>query len=509
MRAIALLLAVVSGFVLPNGWFVREPQGAMTMTDTMPQGAAASPDGQTLAVVESGFNPPTLRLYSSSDLSQIASIPLPGAFGRPIWLDARHVLVAGANADAVLDVDVVQQRVRAIAMPKDSWPSAIAMRGDRFAVATNGDTSVRIGTLEGLTSATPVPVGGHVGGLAFSPDGTTLFASNRSSDVVLAVNAASLAVRRIATGLHPTDILPVAGEIYVAESDADSVGVYAIASGARLAQIFVGDTSAHGELAGVSPNALARSGDTIFASLGAANAVAVLRFRHVVGRLEAGWYPTDVVPVGARLYVIDGKGEGTRPNPHFIAQHRGDNDYVAAIQYGSIRTIDLTRNLPGAGNPQGATGWRPTGTSAVVRKGGPIRHVFFILKENRSYDQVLGDVREGNGDPKLTWFGARITPNEHALARRFGLFDNAYASGEVSESGHNWADGAFANDYVERAWPVTYGNRGDENDALSGAGAAVPRNGYIWQAAQAAHVSFRDYGELANTPNENGPGRAR
>jgi YVTN family beta-propeller protein len=498
--------ARTSGIVLPNGWIVQEPHGMMTMTDTMPQGAAASPDGATLAVVESGFNPPTLRLYGTADLKQTASIPLRGAFGRPVWLDARHVLVAGANADALLVVDIARQSVRAIAMPKDSWPSAVAMKGSTFALATNGNTSVRIGTLDALASAKPVQIGGHIGGLAFSPDGATLFASNRASDVVLAVDARTLAVRRITTGLHPTDILPDGSAIYVAESDADSVGVYDDATGKRLAHIFVGDTSPYERLAGVSPNALARSGDTIFVSLGAANSIGIIRDRRAIGRLDAGWYPTDVVPIGRRLYIIDGKGEGTRANPHFSAQSRGFYQYIASIQYGSIRAIDLVRDPLDAGNPQGAQGWQAANTDPVVRKDGPIRHVFFILKENRSYDQVLGDIPEGNGDPKLTWFGARVTPNEHALAKRFGLFDNAYASGEVSECGHNWADAAFANDYVERVWPVTYGNRGDEDDGLSGVGAAVPRNGYIWQSAQAAHVSFRDYGELANTPNSSGHG---
>jgi hypothetical protein len=124
--------------------------------------------------------------------------------------------------------------------------------------------------------------------------------------------------------------------------------------------------------------------------------------------------------------------------------------------------------------------------------------LFFILKENRSYDEVLGDVREGNGDPKLVWFGAAVTPNQHALAQRFGLFDDAYASGEVSDSGHDWADAAFANDFVERFWPSTYGGRRDADDTGTGNGAQVPQRGFMWDAAKAAHVSFRDYGEMAD-----------
>ena len=126
--------------------------------------------------------------------------------------------------------------------------------------------------------------------------------------------------------------------------------------------------------------------------------------------------------------------------------------------------------------------------------------MFFILKENRTYDQVLGDMAQGNGDAKLTWFGAKVTPNQHAIAARYGLFDNCYASGEVSEAGHFWADAGFANDYTERTWPTNYANRDTVDDALSAIGTPLPQNGYIWQAALASHVSARVYGEMSAVP---------
>jgi DNA-binding beta-propeller fold protein YncE len=488
---------------LPNGWVIEKPQSLVTLTDTMPQGAAASPDGRTLAVVESGFNPPTLRIYGTSDLSQLASIPLPGAFGRPVWIDANHVLVAGANADALFEVDVVRQVASRIVMPKGSYPTMVAMSHGTFAVGTDGDFSVRIGSLNALSSATPIKVGGHIGGLAFAPDGGTLFASNRSGRYVEEIDPRTLAARKIATTLHPSDVLPIGSAVYVAETDADSVGMYDESTGRRLENIFVGDF-AQPRVAGVSPNALARHDDALFVSLGAANSIAIVRNGRVVGRIPAGWYPTDVVPLGNRLYIVNGKGEGTRPNPYFNARDSKSNyDYVASIQYGSIRIVDLSRHAV-PDNPQGATGWQAVRSSPILRPDGPIRHVFFILKENRSYDQVLGDIPAGNGDPKLAWFGSRVTPNQHAFAARFGIFDNAYASGEVSESGHNWADAAFVNDYIERTWPASYGDRGGVDDSLSAVG--MSRNGYIWQAAKAAGVSFRDYGEMT-IPNTNGQGQ--
>jgi DNA-binding beta-propeller fold protein YncE len=488
-----------AGTVLPNGWFVRAPHGMFRETDTMPQGAAASPDGNVLAVVDSGFNPASLRLYDPANLKQIAVVPLAGAFGRPLWLDSRHVLVAGDNADSISDVDVVTRSVRKIVMPAKSHPIAIAMAGDgTVAVAIDGDGSVRIGALNDVAKAKPLRIGQHPSSVVFSNDGRTLFASDWSGSDVAVIDVRSRRMSRLHGGLHPTALLIVSGSLYVAASDADSVDVYDVRSLRRTATIFVGDEE-HGErLAGVSPNALARQGDLVFVSLGAANSVAVIRDGLVIARIAAGWYPTDIVPIGARLYLIDGKGERTRPNPQFNPKSKSNNGYVGSIQYGSIRTFDIDKIGASTGNPQGEPGWNAVGSDSVVRPHGPIQHVFFILKENRSYDEVLGDVRGGDGDPRLVWFGAAVTPNQHALAGRFGLFDNAYASGEVSDSGHDWADAAFANDFVERYWPPTYGGRRDADDTGSGFGAQVPQRGFMWDAARAAHVSFRDYGEMAD-----------
>jgi DNA-binding beta-propeller fold protein YncE len=334
--------------------------------------------------------------------------------------------------------------------------------------------------------------------LAFSSNGQTLFAADRSGSDIKAIDVRTLAVRTIATGLHPSDLLTVGSRLYVAESDDDSVGVYRLPNEARVADVFVGDFAGTERLAGVSPNALAWANGTLYVSLGAANAVAVIRGTHLLGRVNAGRYPTDVIPLRDRLLVVDGKGEAVPANPRFNVFSRSNVDYVAAIEFGSIRTYPIPGAV-GAGTPQGARGWQRTAPSdSVVRPGGPIQHVFYILKENRTYDQILGDIAAGNGDAKLAFFGRAVTPNQHAIAERFGLFDNSYTSGEVSDPGHDWSDAAFANDYVERVWPSAYGGRADGDDTGEGFGAAMPHAGYIWDAAARAHVSFRDYGEMTN-----------
>jgi hypothetical protein len=484
--------------VLPNGWVLQAPAGAIVATGTMPQGAARSPDGSTIAVVESGFNPPALSLYATRGLRLVKRYNLAGAYGRPVWTQ-RGIFVAGANADALFAIDPHAATVRKIALPPKSYPVSVAESHGVFAVAFNGDGAVRIGKLDALRAARPIAVGLRPRSLAFSTDGKTLFAAVRSASYVAAVNVATLRVRHITTDLHPSDVLASGNTLYVAQADADTVGLYDAQTGRRRSDVFVGSVA---HAIGSSPNALALEGDRLFVSLGAANEVVVLRNGRISARLPAGWYPTDVVPLGNDLVVIDGKGEGTKPNPDFDVMSRGNRGYIAAIQFGSIREISASAGL--APNPQGAQGEAPRPPRTILHPGGPIAHVFFILKENRTYDQILGDLPAGNGDPKLVWFGARVTPNQHALAQRFGLFDNFYASGEVSDAGHNWADGAFANDYVERTWPPVYGGRLDDDDVLTGIGAGVPSSGYIWDAARRAGVSFRDYGEMALMPPAEG-----
>lgn len=490
------LCSLLLSILLPSGWILQPEPELSVRTGTMPQGAAMSPDGRELAVVESGFNPAALEIYDPRTLARIASVPLTGAFGRPVWLDARHVLVAGANAQAILDVDTATKSVRRIALPPRSFPIAVARYGDRIAVATDDDGNVRIGSLGSIAAARPLHVGTHPGGLAFSPNGQTLYAADRSASDVKAIEVRTLAVHTIATGLHPSDVLTAGDRLYVAESDDDSIGIYSIAGGSRVADVFVGDSIGDARIYGVSPNALTLADGTLYVSLGAANAIAAIQGTKVIGRIDAGRYPTDVVVLHDRLFAIDGKGEAVPANPRFNVFSRSNVDYVAAIEFGSIRTYALPGAI-GQGTPQGATAWQqPAPPDTVVRSGGPIQHVFYILKENRAYDQILGDVAAGNGDAKLAFFGHAVTPNEHAIAQRFGLFDNAYTSGEVSDPGHNWSGAAFANDYVERVWPPTYGGRADGDDTGEGFGAAAPHGGYIWDAAARAHVSFRDYGEM-------------
>lgn len=504
--------AVSRRVLLPGGWWLEGAVGPVATTGTMPQGIALSPDGSSLAVVESGFNPPALRILSAPDLKPQKALRLAGAFGKPLWIDGSHVLVAGANADAILEVNLLSASVVTIPTGKGTWPAAVALSPDRslVAAADDGTGMVTIAAFPSGANARSIRVGDHPSDVVFSKDGRTLYVAARGESEVDAVAVASGAVTRIPMGLHPSALALSAdgSSLYVVETDDDSVGVIDTASGKRRQDINVGLHDGRLSGYGASPNALVERNGLLYVSLGAENAVAVISNGRVIARVPTGWYPTGVaLGSDGTLYVSDGKGEGTRANPQFNPlvknANRPSRGYVAATLFGSVRAIPFADYTKGNAASDTAAvlanampTWKaPPRSQTVIRSGGPIRHVIYIIKENRSYDEVLGDISAADGDPALVWFGKRITPNQHAIAERFGVFDRAFTNSQVSADGHNWTDAAFANDYVERFWPPNYGGRRKLWDFQDGRGADTPHGGYLWDAAARAHVSYRDYGE--------------
>ncbi|HEY8297892.1 MAG TPA: hypothetical protein VIG32_07720 [Candidatus Baltobacteraceae bacterium] len=510
--AATIALATSPKILLPSGWRIDPPSGPAATTGTMPQGIALSPDETRLAVVESGVNPPALRVLDARTLGDPHVVALPGAFGKPVWLDGTHVLVAGANGDAVLDVDLDTNRARALAVAPGSWPAAVALAGDRTHLATSndGNGTITIGSLPALADKTTIAVGPHPGDLLFSQDGKTLYVAMRGGHTVDAIDLSTHAIATIAVGLHPDALAlsPDGTSLYVTESDDDALGVIDVATARRVADIDLRLHDARVSGYGASPNAIAAANDAIYVSLGAENAVAVITNGSVSARIPTGWYPSGVaVGSNGTLFVADGKGEGTRANPQFDPRKANSPGYIGATLAGSVRAIPLGRLDRAASTREVLANalptWRAPRTT-IVRAHGPIQHVIYIIKENRSYDQVLGDLPQGNGDPKLVWFGRTVTPNQHAIGERFGLLDNAYANSQVSADGHNWTDEAFANDYLERFWPPSYGGRRDTYDFQSGLAPEVPHDGYLWDAARRAGIGLRDYGEDTNAPAKPG-----
>lgn len=275
---------------------------------------------------------------------------------------------------------------------------------------------------------------------------------------------------------------------------------------------------------GMTPSALAYDAEKkwLHVVCSDANAVAVVDVKtarsHVMGFVPVGWYPVAAHALsGGRLMAMNARGnrsfanpDGPNPLKRPAPLHLGGKqvEYVGRLQVGTasiVEGLDAERLIPLTREVMDLSPYRderlinagvPAGNPIpnVPGQVSPIKHVIYVLKENRTYDQVLGDMPQGNGDPSLTLFGEDVTPNHHKLAREFVLFDNFYVNADVSADGHNWSSAAIAPDYVQRMWPNSYGGRRKRYDYEGGEPAAMPPGGYLWTNASLAGVTMRNYG---------------
>jgi hypothetical protein len=334
-------------------------------------------------------------------------------------------------------------------------------------------------------------------------------------------------------GSHPTAMLlsPDEKSLYVALSNANRVAVVSTETGKP--QLLLDATVSGDKYSGTYPNALALSadGDRLFVADAAINAIAVF-YTHATsfsptrpsetpvepasGFIPTDWYPTALATVGNDLLLATSKGQGTGPNNGMNKlrnerRHR-EHPYIPTLLYGSIARLkiqDIERQLPELTRTVEESNLLHSSPGQIrfAQKSNPIHHVIYIIKENRTYDQVLGDLKPGDGDPSLTMYGADVTPNEHKLALQFGVLDNFYDSGEVSGNGHEWSTAAITSDYNEQTWQINYRSRertydfqGSVTDEipldLNEPDVNEPATGYIWDNVASHGLTYRDYGEF-------------
>ena len=355
--------------------------------------------------------------------------------------------------------------------------------------------------------------------------------------------------RDIDASSHPTALLLSSDQhhLYVTLSNRDSVAVVSTADGHVERYL---STSLPGQTYGGSyPDALAQSADgsKLYVANASADAIAVFDMEDHAARSKLGsrggaatdaapegrssngqrpeyfipteWYPTAVAAHGGELLIASGKGEGTGPNagwqdaPDRPGKHR--HPYIATMIRGSIARVSLAeaeinRDKLTQAVVRGNQMEGRTGEISFQRGENPIHHVIYVIKENRTYDQLFGDIREANGDSSLVMYGEDITPNQHKLARQFGILDNFYDSGEVSGNGHVWSTAAISSDYTEKTWEITYrgkerhydyeGYVGDSNPMTIGIpDVNEPGTGYLWGNLARHNLTYRNYGEYVNT----------
>ncbi|HEY6902594.1 MAG TPA: bifunctional YncE family protein/alkaline phosphatase family protein, partial [Puia sp.] len=369
-----------------------------------------------------------------------------------------------------------------------------------------------------------------------SPDQKELYVSSWGDQKVMVYNTESGAFTdSVMVGNHPNDLcVSKNGQyLFVANAMDNSVSVVDIRKRKVLETL---NAALYPESrVGSTTNGVALSTDekTLFVADADNNCVAVFDVHQPGssvsrGFIPTGWYPTCVRTIGKQIYVANGKGFSSFPNPNGpnpidirqrVFLHQGDSvrtrnpkvreQYIGGgLLMGSLSMIPVPtdeqlavftqavyKNCPYKKESEltvsGIEGGNPI--PSKVGAESPIKHVFYIIKENRTYDQVLGDLTGGNGDTSLVLFGRRITPNQHALADEFVLLDNFYVDGEVSADGHQWSMGAYATDYMEKIWPSAYGHRGGNY-----ATPTVLDKAYIWDQCAKAGVSYRTYGEFIN-----------
>ena len=532
------------GYALPNGWRIT-PLGKAIVTEDMVINETLSPDGRVVVALHAGFNPHGLVVVDTQTDEVVQRISLNTAWLGMAWSpDGKRLYVSGGNAngkktqtrapiyvfayrDGRLSEKPETTLEETIELDQIYWSGLVHHPKKAMLFAANRGTGGGPGSIVVFDTASGqllrrIQVELNPYGVVLNHDGSRLYVSNWGSESVSVVDTEAMKVLgTIAVGPNPNDLqMGLDGRLYVSCANDNSVVVIDTKEGQAVERISTALTPHSPE--GSTPNALAL--DAAHSRLYVANAdnndVAVVSIRtrghsEVLGFLPVGWYPSALALArgGQKLYVGNSKGQGSYsdirgPGSPLPPGPEG-NGSIKSLQKGSVEIVDVARlvdDLPNwtkqvyANTPyhdeQLARATAATVESVIPRDvgvGSPIHHVLYIIKENRTYDQVLGDEPRGDGDPRLAIFGRKVTPNHHALAETFVLLDNLFCDGEVSEDGHSWSNSAYATDYNEKTWPVTYGGHSQTGRS----NAWVPSGGHLWDLCKRKGLTYRSYGEYA------------
>jgi YVTN family beta-propeller protein len=538
-----------NGFVLPNGWIIT-PAGKQVILTDLPLNIVALSNGKHALVGTSGYNQHVLSLIDLTSEQVVSSSAARNSwFGMVLTPAQDKVWWSGGGADMLHTFDLKDGQLVRTSKPEvlpdkrskkeNNFRSGLALDVGRqalYSLDINQGTITAIKLPDG-TAGKPVRCGGRPYDVALAPNGTQLYVSDWAQRNVLVLDPVDLrTVARIPVGEHPNQLAihPRDGRLFVARASSNAVAVIDTRAGVVTETIVTSLFPLAPE--GSTPDALAVApdGQTLYVANADNNCVAVIdiakpRRSQVKGFIPTGWYPTAVAvtPDSKTLLVGVGKGNQTRPNPLYKDRPANDNSprkgppypYIGTTLSGALSIVPVPddkqlaaytaavyRNCPYADKLLSAVpSPHPTAIPKKVGEPSPIKHVLYIIKENRTYDQVFGDVKEGNGDPSLVMFGEKITPNHHKLAREFVLLDNLYCNGQVSRDGHPWSTMAYNTDYIARDWHLTYSGRRGVDDDDDGDLSRAP-SGYLWDACARHGLSYRSYGEYGrrvSTPDGN------
>jgi sugar lactone lactonase YvrE len=541
---------------LANQWSLR-PAGRQLELGDFPVTMALHPSGKWLAVLHAGYGPHEIVIVHLDKKRPhvLSRVTLDQTFnGLCFGPDGSRTFASGGELDVVHsfrfeDGYLTQPRKLALGGRKDKLlPGGLAVdpAGKWLFAACTWGHAVSLVPLDEPDRRVRLPLGkdSYPYGCLVDERRRRLYVSLWSKAAVAVIDLDEQRLTAtFATERHPTEMLLSSDgkTLYVACANSTRVSVLEAADGKGLQTI---NCALYPHVpAGNTPSSLSLTpdGQLLFVANADANNVAVFNVAEVskarpLGFIPVGMYPTSVRynPADKRLYVANGRGTSPKANPHgpnpLAEPNPAVREYIAGLYRGTLTILDVPTEermltyskhaylcSPLRADLAVAVG-RPEGNPIPGKVGepSPIKHCLYIIRENRTYDQVLGDIKGGNGDSSLCLFPEKVTPNAHRLAREFVLLDNFYCDGEVSAEGHEWSMGAYCTDFVKKVWPLTYRGSptGKFKDVYPSEGTfdevARPAGGYLWDRCAEAGVSYRSYGEWVQTGKTlKDPGKAR
>ena len=530
---------------LPNGWKLS-PVGKSFALGDLPLNIAVSKSGTWMAVTNNGYSTQTIQLIQTSTEKVVDSIVIGKSFyGLQFSSDEKYLYASGGHDNLIIKYGISNGRL----VNKDTfnlgtpWPNAIGPSGicldekrNLLYVVTREDK--RLYVVDLITKKTVKYFGLNAEAFTciLSPDNKKLYISCWGCDQV---NTLDLATQTwdspITVGDNPNEMLvsPDGKYLYVCNANDNSVSVIDTKTKHVIETL---DAALYpNSPSGSTSNSICL--DAVHKKLYIANAdnncIAVFDVEHPgqsesKGFIPVGWYPTSVRLFNNKLWVANGKGFTSKPNPYGPSPVRKKEEVIshgasfkpgsqveyigglfrgtmsiipipsekllatytkavyANVPYSIAKTLNADTTAPGFPIPM------------TLKQKSPIKYVFYVIKENRTYDQVLADMPGGNGDTSLLLFGKKITPNQHQIASSFVLLDNFYVNAEVSAVGHNWTMGGYATDYLVKTWPTSYSGRGGTYGGEGEREIANNKNGFLWDQCNRYGVSYRSYGEFVS-----------
>jgi YVTN family beta-propeller protein len=531
--------------MLPNGWSLSAVGKNIGLGD-LPLNMVISNNKKLIAVTNNGQSNHSIELIDAVKGIKVDSLFIAKAWYGLAFSSNDQFLYVSAGHDNQVNRYAVNksklQLVDSFVLGKP-WPNPIGTAGleieetnhNKLFVVTKEAKSLYVFDLSTKKLLSQLSLGAEAYACKLSTDKSQLYISLWGNKKLLVYDIATAKiVQEIAVGDHPNEILlnKKGNLLFVANSQDNTVSIidtktYAVVETLNAA-LYPASPS------GSTSNGLALSEDekTLYIANADNNCLSVFDVSEITkskskGFIPVGWYPTNVKLLGKKIFVTNGKGLSSFANPlgpnpvnkqQVVLSHAADSTKPAEVQYigslfkGTLSMIDepsikqldiyskaVYKNTPYTKDKELNTdGEKGNPIPMKVGAPSPIKYVFYIIKENRTYDQVLADVKGGNGDTSLLLFGDHITPNQHKITRDYVLLDNFYVDAEVSADGHNWSMGAYANDYVEKNWPANYGGKGGTHGTSATLKIGNNKDGFIWDFCAKNNVSYRSYGEFVS-----------